>query len=389
MLNSQERILVLVTPFPESKSKEQIKANMTYCKLNDIFLSTEQFTTAQGLCEYIKNFRVELVPKIRSACAGLKSKATIYNTTEKRTNNLFYGIEKKKVRILLYPGNRKDISNLKVNEATHNMIIQFDDSVTNFRATEPHECFPNFYQMCNSEIVAIKYIEALLIDACLCHYVGVSDAALHQDDKQKISKEKVSFLKELTDRNGLQTLSTSAQKLVKYVCSNLPDNTPYISFLSIFTIATLDSDYSKSDDALIETFFHDFFQLWKLFQKWYYQKHHLLFSEEKDIVDPIESIFNRNKYHGQISPDTAIKEIKDQLKSFKTERINETSKEARLYAFVILKKMPNSRKQKEICDSLFAGQLHQSKWRIKKWNDLNIFRDVYGLIEIVPFMLEA
>lgn len=51
--------------------------------------------------------------------------------------------------------------------------------------------------------------------------------------------------------------------------------------------------------------------------------------------------------------------------------------------------MPDDLKQKTICDGLFKGQIHQSKWKIVSWDKLKDFKSIEHLIEIVPFMLET
>lgn len=389
MASENERILVLVTPFPRADLDKQEKADSTYYQLNNTLLLEDELKTAKSVCDYSKRCRKDLVPQIKEMCYSIKNHAIAYNIPQHRINRLFNGIEKKKLRVVLYPGDRQDIEDLIINEATHSMIVQFSDTDNLFKSSEPHEHTPPlFYQICNSEETAIKYIEALLIDACMCHYMGISDAAMHNSDKQNISMDKVQFLKDSHYGNNLDYLSPDAKNLIEYVCNQLNEDTPYISFMSIFTIASIDNGFEDDIEKNINRFFADYYGLWEHFQKWYYKKSGRLFSKEEDIIDPIRTIFEHNKYQGQISPEVAANAVKEELRLLKSKKSEEQIK-AFGYAFMILRNMPDDFKKKATCDSLFKGQLHQSKWKIVSWDKIKDFKSIEDLIEIVPFMLEA
>lgn len=390
MSSENERILVLVTPFPKIEWEKQEKADSIYYRVNNILLLEKELKTAKSVCNYCKKFREELIPQINEVCYSIKNNAIAYNAPEHRINRLFNSIEKKKLRVVLYPGNREDINDLIVNEATHSMIVQFSDSDSLFKSAEPHEHTPPlFYQICNTEDTAIKYIEALLIDACMCHYMKISDAAMHNSDKQNISKDKVQFLKDSHYGNTLDYLSSDARSLIKYVCEQLNDDTPYISFMSIFTIASVDQGFEDNIEKNINTFFADYYELWKHFQRWYYKKSGRLFSKEDDIIDPIRTIFEHNKYKGQISPDIAANAVKEELRLLKNNKKPEDPIKVFGYAFVILCNMPDDYREKAICDALFNGPLHQAKWKIVPWEKIKDFKKIEHLVEIVPFLLEA
>lgn len=393
MDNYNDRILLLVKQFSEGDPIAQGKADATYLRINNTLIAPKQMMTANGICNYCKENKEEIAINIRQAINGLTKKSASHNKT-KKSNSILNGIEKKKLRILLYPGNREDIADLKINEATHNMIIQFRESKNKFRATEPHGNFPIFYQMCDSEDTAILYIESLLVDACMCHYIGVSDAALHHDDKQNISKEKVEFLVEICNQDSLN-LTGEAKELIKYVCSQIDvATTPYISFLSIFTIASadiksLDDEEIKTLDDDIMFYYNDYFKLWQYFRKWYYNKHGKLFSKEEEIVNPVETIFYRNTYKGQISTDQACSEMKKKYRELIDHKDALMPEKTHLYAFVVLTTVPKDSEKQKICDSLFTGiRLHQAKWEIVAWNKLTNFEPIREFITIVPFLFE-
>lgn len=384
---SNERIMLLVTPFSENGKVFQEQAEKIFYKLNDTLQGEKEFLTAQNVYEYCKNKFEHLVPYIRNACTDVIKKTI---SCGKQGVNFLNGISKKKLRVLLYPGEKSDLDNLNVNEATHNMVVRFDDAESNFIPAEPHKNFPIFYQNCISEEIAVLYIEALLIDAYMCHRMGVSDAAMHHKIKQEISKEKVEFIKYICEKNDFGKIVPDAQDLIKFVCSKLKDDTPYISFLSIFTIAIRDFNPEKVDiKDNITTYFDEYYELWCAFQVWYYRKKKLVFSKEEDVVDPISKIFNNSKFQGQISPEEATKAIINEIKCLKKNKKIEDEIIATRYVFVILKKMPLNDEQYKICDALFKGHLHQSKWKIIKWDRISDFYPIEHLISVVPFIIEV
>lgn len=288
---------------------------------------------------------------------------------------------------MLYPGAESDVENLKLPEATHNMIIRFDKSAEAFSPVVPHANTPNFYQLVASDKIASLYIEALLVDASMCHFIGISDAAMHHDEKQNISHDKVEFLLEYVNSRTFENDGYSDQgaNLIKYATRKLSAYVPYISFLSIFTIASLESN--KEIDS-IKQFFKDYCILWQAFQRWYYVKHQRMLSKNSCSVDAIKQLFDRNKYNGQISFEAAQTQIQSILNAEIVDEATTVLGSRNRYAFVILKSIPNTNRQKAILDSLFKGQIHQATWVIVSWNKLKDFAMVNEFIEIIPFMTE-
>lgn len=381
-------LLMQVSAFPESEAPEQNKVDSVFYRINNVLNSADQMPNTKAICNYCEENRKELGARIRREISALKKDAAVYNTSSKNANTIFNGItpsDKCRLRILLYPGNRESIESLKLDEATHNMILQFDTSKPNFVVTEPHKYSPSFYQVCRSVDVASLYIEALLIDACMCHYMMVSDAAPHHDDKQKISHEKVQFLREICASNDINYLSQNAQKLVRKVSTDLQENTPYISFLSIFTVAADKIHLHNSEN--IRTFFDDYCKLWGHFQKWYFKKHGRMFIKNEDVGNPVERIFGRNKFYGQISPDEAKAEIERILNNHDFNKAPSPLENSNGYSFVIIRNLPSKPSHRKILESLFSGQLHQAKWQIIPWDKLNQYETVDYLIETVPFMV--
>lgn len=381
------RMLLHISLIPEENGYGQGLADATYFQIDDVLTAPEHFITSNEICDYCENNRKELGPQIRNACLRLTNKTVIFNVLRKGNSTCFNQISsstKAKLRIMLYPGNRGDIADLDLKETTHNMIVQFAPTNSKFITSEKHKHFPSFYQLCDSEESAIRYIEALLTDACVCHYMGISNIAQHHDQKQNISKEKVKFLFEICSSKAIPCLSAEAEKLVRHVCSRLSLNTPYISFLSIFTIAPHDIGMNDDLKENISEFFEDYIELWKCFQKWYFERHGRLFSKKEKVCNPVKTIFDRNKYQGQISPEDAAKGITEILKNHVS---NQNLDNSDIYAFVVLRKMPGTYERELICNSLFAGQLHPAMWTIIPWNDMVKFEPIRDLIEYLLFMV--
>lgn len=269
MSSTNHRILLHITMLAGNDPTATRKANATYYRFNNILDGHAQLPSITEICNYCDSVNRKLGAYIRNKCLDIKKEDTVFKpgvTKVKSMLNIIESSERKNIRILLYPGNRNEIDDLRMKETTHNMIVQFKDEPTKFCSTEPHANPPSFYQSCVSEEVALRYLEALLIDACICHYLGISDVAYHHDDKQHISVEKVLFLKEIVQRGQLDFLSPSAQNLVRYVAAKIDESTPYISFLSIFTIAPFDV---FGDEKFF--FFEDYCCLWNEFQRWYFE----------------------------------------------------------------------------------------------------------------------
>lgn len=386
MSSNNHRILLHITMLAGNDPAATRKADATYYRLNNILEGNGQLPNIAKICDYCDRVNGKLGAYIRNKCLDLKKEDTVFKPpiTKARTMlNVIDSSDRKNIRILLYPGKRDDIDDLNMQETTHNMIIQFEDVPTFFYPAEPHANPPSFYQPCVSEEVALQYLEALLVDACICHYLGVSDVAFHHDDKQHISNEKVLFLKELTKKGQLEFLSSSAQSLVRYVASKIDETTPYISFLSIFTIAPFDVYKDKKDFF----FFEDYCSLWSKFQSWYFDRHGRLFSKQKPIKHPLETIFDRNKYQGQISETEMVNKIKELLET-PVSRVPDPpfGNESR-FAVIIIKRMPVSSAATDQFDALFSGKLHQAKWDIIYWEDMERYKNILPFLEIVPIMI--
>lgn len=385
MSSNNHRILLHITMLAGNDPVATRKADATYYRLNNILEGNGQLPSITEICNYCDRVNKKLGAYIRNKCLDIKKEDTVFKPpiTKARTIlNIIDSSERKKIRILLYPGKRDDIDDLNMQETTHNMIVQFKDASTYFCPAEPHANPPSFYQSCVSEEVALRYVEALLVDACICHYLGVSDVAFHHDDKQHISNEKVLFLKELTQKGQLGFLSASAQRLVEYVASVIDESTPYISFLSIFTIAPF--DVFDGDDFF---FFEDYCGLWSQFQRWYFDRHGRLFTKQRPIENPLETVFDRNKYQGQISETEIVNKIKELQEAPVCRVSNPPFGNESRFAVIIIKRMPSSSSTTGQFDALFSGKLHQSKWDIVYWEDMERYKNILPYLEIVPIMI--
>lgn len=404
MSGSYRRIVLHIGMYPEKNPTAAKKAETTFLRLNNILSGAGCLPNINAI--YANCTDKKLGAYIRNESLNIKKEDTFFDPTEKTPNSLLNVIthsDRVKIRVLLYAGERADISNLKLLETTHTMIIQFAETKPFFRATEPHENPPVFYQVCSSEEVALLYIEALLVDACLCHYTRVSDAAPHHDEQQSISFEKIQFLQEICGSGKMDFLSPAAQKLVTYVASCLDETSPYISFFSIFTIAPRDLyDTDKSDYML--SYFNDYCNLWSHFQKWYYLKHGRVFSKDIEIGDVFHTIFDRNTYQGQISPDGVAEELNKVIETLAKKKGGEQRNETditnidpsgyqcwseNLYAFVIIRHLPNDSNKRAIFNSLFSGKLYQAKWKIIHISELEKFEQIRFDLEIVPFIIDV
>lgn len=385
MSSINHRILLHITMLAGNDPDATKKVDATYYRFNNILKGNGQLPSITKICEYCDRVNKKLGAYIRNQCLDVKKEDTVFKPPVTKARSILNGIassERKNIRILLYPGKRDDIDELKMQEATHNMIIQFKDVSAKFCPAEPHMNPPSFYQPCASEEVALRYLEALLVDACMCHYLGVSDVAYHHDEKQHISSEKVLFLKELTRERQLEFLSASAQSLVEYVASKIDESTPYISFLSIFTIAPFDV-FSEKDFF----FFEDYCSLWSKFQRWYFDKHGRLFSKQKPVENPLETVFDRNKYQGQISHTEIASKIKELLAEPIYRVPNPPFEDESRFAVIIIRRMPDSSATIDQFDALFSGKLHQAKWDIVYWRDLDRYDIILPYLEIVPIMI--
>lgn len=385
MSKSNHRILLHITMLSGNDRAASRKADATYYRFNNVLGGNGRLPNIAKICAYCDGVNRELGAYIRNQCFDIDKQNVLFEPPETRNNSLlnkFGRSKRRKIRIMLYPGRRDDIDGLNMQETTHNMIVQFNDTSSCFCATEPHSNAPSFYQNCISTDMALRYLEALLVDACICHYLGISDVASHHDDKQRISKEKVLFILELAKKTNLNYLSHNGQRLVKYVSEQINDTTPYISFLSIFTIAPYDV-YSGEEFW----FFEDYCSLWSEFQRWYFDRHGRLFSKNKPIKNPLDTVFYRNKYHGQISRNEITSKIIELQEKHSHRMSNPPFKEESRFAIIIFKHVPEGVAMTSQCDALFSGKLHQAKWDIVYWGDLGRYKSVRSYLEVIPIMI--
>jgi len=385
------RYLLEVMVIPENNPTEQKSISSVARGLGNVLNEYGQTPNAKYILDYCEKNKNVLDGFIEHNMLHLKIEPVEFEPGVDMPNeilNVVSNTEKSKVRVMLYPGSEGEVDPLKLPEATHNMNIRFDKDAKSFTPVTPHVNTPNFYQLVPSAKTASLYIEALLVDASMCHFMGISDAAMHHDEKQGISHDKVKFLLEYVYSDLFEKAGFSSQgaTLIRHVTKKLTENVPYVSFLSIFTIASLDLNTEK---VSFDVSFQDYCILWLAFQRWYYKKHQRMFSESNCSLGAIKALFDRNKFNGQISFDIAHKKIHDLITG--TQNVKEVTSVLgyqKRYAFVILKNVPNANKHLKILDALFNGQIHQATWTIISWIDLKQFTLVRDFIEIIPFMIE-
>lgn len=391
MNDYNNRIMLQVTVFPEENTLANNQLQALLYILGNTLTGTEKMPNIKHIYNYCQQYNEPLGAYIHRACEGYSLKSSIFSSSSS-PNHIIHALDqsdRKNLRILLFLGNKENIENFKIDEATHNMILQLVSSVHSFIPASRHNNTPNFYQECSSVEDAILYIEALLVDACLCHYFGVSDAASHHDDKQNISNEKVLFLVDIVKEKWFETAFTKAtQNYILNAIRCINNQTPYISFWSLFTLSKKDVEEDPIMDIDFDTIFTDYCKLWEKFQIWYYKKHDRLFSSSMALVDPVSSILFRNTYQGQISKE----DFKQELKKIIQEHKKNANTSYRIgignrYAIIIIKHMPPDEIWRKRFSSLFPGQLYQAKWKIIHWGELEKYLLIKDFIEIVPFMI--
>ena len=110
-------------------------------------------------------------------------------------------------------------------------------------------------------------------------------------------------------------------------------------------------------------------------------------SADRKIENPLETIFNRNKYQGQISPNEIVNKIGDILNTPSSKVSNDPFGLEFRYAVIIIKHMPDTLSKTQQFEALFSGQLHQAKWDIIYWGDIEKYDDIISYLEVVPFMI--
>lgn len=388
------KLVLHITVLPETDQTARFFVDDIYAHLKNTLTRYKKMPNVKSLCEYCDSVGGnKLANDIRNQFDHLIEKDTFFHSQRYETSMAYFsnidGSNKKNIRILLYPGNRDNISNLSMDETTHNMIIQYTRNGKAFFPTERHTNPPSFYQKCSSMETALCYLEALLIDSCLCHYLGISDVATKHDQKQKISRDKIDFLMELARGENFKELTFETRKLITYVISKIDPYTPYISFFSIFSVAA--KDVSKS--PRIEPYFEDFFKLFELFQKWYFEKNGRLFHKDSKIHDAVKSIFRRSPFQGQIRSTSLDVMIQDKCEKISKGLLaippNPPFEVEHRWAIVIIKHMPSNEDEIKIFRSLFSGPIHQATVTIIPWNELNQYDMIRHRIEIVPILISS
>lgn len=386
------KLLLHVITLPKKNEIAGHFVDDIYACLQNALVGYRKMPNVKSLCKYCNDIGGKnLANDIRNQFDHLVNQDTFfYLDDENKSKRYFSNIDssnKKNIRVLLYPGDRENISDLNMSETTHNMILQYTQSSEKFFATEKHQNPPSFYQKCNSVKTALCCLEALIVDSCLCHYLGITDVAVKHDQKQKISRDKIDFLIELVQGENFKYFTPQAQQLINYVLSKVTSSTPYISFFSIFSVAVQD----VFKETKVEPYFEDFFKLFYLFQKWYFEKNGRLFHKDTFTQDSLRSIFNRNPYQGQISSvsfDAMIQE--------KCEKINKGliaqiplppfGVEER-WAVVVVAHMPATEKEERIFRSLFSGPIHQATVNIIPWNERSKYNLIINRLKVLPILI--
>lgn len=105
------------------------------------------------------------------------------------------------------------------------------------------------------------------------------------------------------------------------------------------------------------------------------------------MINPLETVFDRNKYQGQISPVEISNKI-DSILNTSSKKISNAPFGLELrYAVIIIKHMPDTHLKTQQFEALFPGQLHQAKWDIIYWGDISRYNNILPYLEIVPFMI--
>lgn len=361
-----------------------IMAEETFLALKNIFDGENQFHNVSNIYKECMNINTKLGVYIWNSCLKLSKENTLFDNKDEKINSILNVVTdsiRKQIRMILYPGNKNDLNELTIAGATHNMIVQFSEKDSAFCPTISHSKSPSFFQTCSSVDEALLYFEALLVDACICHYLGISDVAHYLDDKRLISNEKVLFLKELVKEKKLNFLNDNSKKLIKYVVDNLKDDTPYVSFFSIFTIATLD----LSNEPLN---FSEYCKLWSEFQKWYFEKHNRLFIKGSTVDDALEKLLKNNKFKGQISEEELNKKITKILNGVIDYKENPPFGNEQRYALIIFTHSLDKIDQIKQSDSLFNGKVHPATWDIISWDKVSHYKSLFQDLEIIPFIIK-
>lgn len=389
MKRESAKLLLHITVLPESDEEARSFVDDIYFCIKNALRGYQEMPNVESFCQFCDaKGGKRLTNDIRNQIYQMKKQGVFLWLEKRKTPGRHLrgidGPSKKDIRVLLYPGDRENISDLNIRETTHNMIIEFVRSGERFFASEPHNNPPSFYQKCSSVNTALCYLEGLIIDSCLCHYLGISDVAVKHDQKQRISRDKIDFLVDLSRSDDYQRLSIEAQGLISNVISKMTAVTPYISLFSIFSVAVQD----LSDEARVENYYDDFLVLFKLFQKWYFEKNGRLFSKDGFAQDALKSVFNRNTFQGQISPVSFDGKINEQCEKLRKGLISQTDNppfgvEER-WAVIVVKHTPVGSDETKTFRSLFSGAIHPATVNIIPWSDLELYRPIEHRIQVLP-----
>lgn len=374
------------------RGKNQRVMDNVVCVLNDALKTYDKMPNAEKIMAYNKLHGEPLPPKLLRQFLNISTSQIYFDPKTETTNKIIKSVSpenRRFLRVTLDTGLSKYLKQLKLEETSHHMILYFVDNCSSkFLPTEKHPHPPIFSQGVDSEHVALLYIEAMLLDSMMCHHMGISDAAMKHNGKQRISTEKVEFICAICQGRGQECygMSDRAWDLIRFVAKHLTTETPYISFLSIFTVASL--DYVQ-DTYSFDNLFNDYFSMWKAFQKWYFLRHNMVLSCISQSGDTFNDLFPQNKYKKQISAYAATRELKkicDEEKNARQGKENAQLDER--YAFIIIKRVPKLCEDREILEGMFGnGKIHQASWKIINWKDWSLYSKFSYLIEVVPFLI--
>lgn len=284
------------------------------------------------------------------------------------------------LRIVFLSGRNADTDKFYNSNASHIALIIIDPGQT-FHV-EKHKVSHIFYQFIPTVELAELFINGVILDSTLCHLLGLCEIAQRTIDRQKISHEKVEFLKSANLLELLEKYDVNENhiKTIEAFANNLNNDTPYISFLMIFSdyllsqnIESIRTRREQESDVL-----HSYVCLWKVFRQWYFDKHHRSIKKTYTL-DDIRSLINSiHKYYGQIGDKGLEKEIRGIIT--KQEK-NPPQLGVGRYYLVILRHTPKKELVIKQIQSIMGGiVLYQNKSVVKRKEDLDQFSNYEQLV---------
>lgn len=387
---NNKRFVVHFTPIEQGDRFAQRESSIAFARINNILAGNTIFPNFEKICHALSNIDSALSAYIRKEFSRLCYQDILFDKRKQDSGRVFNNIQdsdRKYIRAIFQQGSAADVDFIQLNGATHNMIVRFEKSSQTFQPTLRHKNPPSFYQICSSSNTALLYLEALVMDACMCHYYGVSDAAMRKIDQQRISSDKVRFMLHLAQSCELQQLSEAAQKCIVYAANNLASDTPYISFFSVFSIVPEDIEIGMTRKQWESIFASEYCKLWKLFQKWYYSFYGKIITQNSDYQYAYQSIFNNSIYSGQISEYDSQKEIQ-RIFDEDDNQDNTSSSESGRYVFVIISHVPSVQQTFDNLGQLMRKEIHQAQWRVIPFSDISIYQDYLPYLTFVHFMID-